>query len=111
MAGDPLPPIVDAPLFIVPRVLEGLRAYRTAQKNVSGPDAARLRAAIDGLAERLLAGVEAHPTRFWVLTQCRKTLDSLGAAEPAARQQLRIELEKLMEILGVANADAALGFT
>ena len=108
MAGDPLPQIVDAPLFIVPRVLEGLRAYRAAEKNIFGADAARLRAEIDGLTERLLAGVEAHPTRFWVLTQLRKTQDAVGNVEPAAREQMRIELGKLMDILGIASTDGAL---
>lgn len=108
MAGDPLPPIVDGPLFIVPRVLERLRAYRAAPKDLPGADAARLRAELDGLTERLLAGVEAHPTRFWVLTQFRKTQDALGSVEPAAREQVRVELERLLGILGIANTDGAL---
>jgi len=51
----------------------------------------------------LLAGIEAHPTRFWVLTQFRKTRDALASVEPATRERLRVELEKLADILGVAG--------
>jgi hypothetical protein len=73
MARDPMAGVKDAPLFIVPRVLEGLRAFRDGPKLADlpgvnpSPERERLAVALDDLATRLLAGVEAHPTKFWVL--------------------------------------------
>jgi len=68
MARDPLAHVVDAPLFIVPRVLDGLRAYRA--RAPSG--------LLVALADTLLAGIEAHPTKFWVLRQFQKTLEQVA---------------------------------
>ena len=101
MARDPLAAVVDAPLFIVPRVMDGLRAYRA-----SAPPGA-----LDALAATLLAGIEAHPTKFWVMQQFQKTLERVGVGDgdAAARDQLGGELEKLMDILGIASSDGVLG--
>ena len=100
MARDPLSDVVDAPLFIVPRVLESLRAYRASPKPVAD---------IDVLLDRLLAGIEAHPTKSWVLRQFQQTLDAVGSADAVACRQVRGELEKLMAMLGIASSDGVLG--
>lgn len=89
MARDPLANVVDAPLFIVPRVMDGLRAYRAS----AAPGA------LAALADTLLAGIEAHPTKFWVMQQFRKSLEQVDGGE----------LEKLMDILGIASSDGVLG--
>ena len=89
MARDPLANVVDAPLFIVPRVMDALRAYR-----VSAPPGAPV-----ALADTLLAGIEAHPTKFWVMQQFQKSLEQVDGGE----------LEKLMDILGIASSDGVLG--
>ena len=96
MARDPFSGVVDMPLFIVPRVLERLRTYRARPQPV---------AEIDALAERLLAGIEAHPTKFWVMKQFRQTLDALGSADAG----VRAELDTLMDILGIRSSDGVLG--
>jgi len=98
MARDPLADVVDAPLFIVPRVLDALRAYR------AGVPAGVL----DALAATLLAGIEAHPTKFWVMKQFQKTLERVRD-DDAARDHLGGELEKLMDILGIDSSDGVLG--
>ena len=89
MARDPLANVVDAPLFIVPRVMDALRAYRA-----SAPPGAP-----GALADTLLAGIEAHPTKFWVMQQFQKSLEQVDGGE----------LEKLMDILGIASSDGVLG--
>ena len=94
---DPLADVVDAPLFIVPRVLDGLRAYRAGS-----PSVARL-------VDTLLAGIEAHPTKFWVMKQFQKTLERVGDEDAAARDLVGGELEKLMAILGIDSSDGVLG--
>jgi hypothetical protein len=99
MARDPLADVVDAPLFIVPRVLDALQAYRARAS--PGP--------LDALATTLLAGIEAHPTKFWVMKQFQKTLERVGDGDAAARDHLGGELEKLMDILGIASSDGVLG--
>jgi hypothetical protein len=100
MERDPLAAVVDAPLFIVPRVLDGLRAYRNS---------ACLADELVQLADTLLAGIEAHPTKFWVLKQFQKTLAALGDNDAQAREYMCGELEKLMAILGIASSDGVLG--
>jgi hypothetical protein len=96
MARDPLASVVDAPLFIVPRVLDALRAYRADAPAILG-----------GLADALLAGIAAHPTNFWVMKQFQQTLD--GIDDVQVREQVAGELEKLMDILGIASSDGVLG--
>ena len=99
MARDPLADVVDAPLFIVPRVLDGLRAYRAASPS----------GLLDALVDTLLTGIEAHPTKFWVMKQFQKTLERMGDEDAAARDLVGVELEKLMGILGIDSSDGVLG--
>ena len=101
MARDPLADVVDAPLFIVPRVLDALRAYRAGLPGLAGAPAR--------LADRLLAGIEAHPTKFWVMKQFQQALAELDSGDTAARDLLAAELEKLMDVLGIRSSDGVLG--
>ena len=93
MARDPFSDLVDAPLFIVPRVIERLRAYR------AGPPC--LTQELERLVDTLLAGVEAHPTRFWVMKQFQKTLDAVASDDMAVRAHVGMALGQLMDILGI----------
>ena len=108
MARDPLAFVADAPLFVVPHVLERLRAYRDGLRPADLPadlPGERLAAVLDDLATRLLAGVEAHPTRFWVMKQFQQSLETVKDDAPAAREHFRGELERLMAILGIERSD------
>jgi len=101
---DPLAGVVDAPLFIVPRVLDALRAYRERPRSAN-PAGAQL----DALLDRLLAGVAAHPTKFWVMRQFRDALQAVEGEDLEARTQFRSALEQLMDILGIGSSDGILG--
>lgn len=101
MARDPLACVVDAPLFIVPRVLDGLRAYRAASPC--------LMEELDRLVAALLAGIEAHPTKFWVMKQFQETLERVAGEDAALRDLVGAELEKLMDVLGIDSSDGVLG--
>ena len=92
MVRDPLRDVADAPLFIVPRVLEGLRGYRPRLEGLAAAEFEHLRG-------RLLEGIEGHPTKFWVMQQFQKSLEQVDGDE----------LEKLMDILGIASSDGVLG--
>jgi hypothetical protein len=111
MARDPMAAVKDAPLFIVPRVLAGLRAFRDGPKLADlpgvnpSPERERLAVALDDLAARLLAGVEAHPTKFWVLKQFQESLESVREEDAEAREHFAAELDRLMAILGIDSSD------
>ena len=93
MKRDPLRDVVDAPLFIVPRVLERLRALRPAL------DGAAL-AGFEHLRGCLLEGIEGHPTRFWVLRQVQKALGAVEGEDAESRQHLHTALKELLAIIG-----------
>ena len=95
MARDPLHGVVDAPLFIVPRVMEGLRAYRPGLEGLAAAEFERLR-------RRLLEGIEGHPTRFWVLKQVQKSRDVVEGKDISARKQFNAALEALLAIVGAS---------
>ena len=112
--GDPFEFVQDAPLFIVPRTLARLRAFRDGPKLADlpgvnpSPERERLAVVLDDLATRLLAGVEAHPTKFWVLKQFQESLETLRDEDTEAREHVGIELERVMDILGIASSDGVL---
>jgi len=103
MARDPFEFVEDAPLFIVPRVLDALRAYRAAPR-LDGVPAAEL----DGLLDRLLAGIERHPTKFWVLKQFQKSLLAVDNQDAEERERFRHALERIMDIVGIEDSDGFL---
>ena len=99
MAEDPFRWVADAPLFVVPRMLEALRAFRARPG---------LDAELERLANRLIAGVAAHPTRFWVLKQCQPVLEAARDGSVETRARISTELVQLMDILGIERADGLL---
>ena len=103
MERDPLEGMADAPLFVVPRVLDGLRAFSPAFDGLPDAQRARLSAGIDSLRSRLLDGVERHPTRFWVMQQFQRSLETMKDEGAATRKHFRAALEELMGILGVED--------
>ena len=95
MVRDPLRDVADAPLFIVPRVLEGLRGYRPRLEGLAAAEFEHLRG-------RLLEGIEGHPTRFWVLKQVQKSRDVVEGKDISARKQFNAALEALLAIVGAS---------
>jgi hypothetical protein len=114
MARDPMAEVRDAPLFVVPRMLDQLRAYREGPKLADlpgtnpSPEREHLAVVLDDLVTRLLAGVEAHPTKFWVLKQFQQSLEIVEGEDTEAREHFGMELERLMGILGIASSDGVL---
>lgn len=108
MERDPLSGMADAPLFIVPRVLDGLRAYRPALEGLPDAARARLSAELDSLRGRLLEGIAAHPTKFWVMKQFQRALEAVKEEDANARRQFGAALEGLMTILGIEDRSGVL---
>jgi len=101
MAEDPFQRVRDAPLFVVPRTLDALRAFR------DGPglddDLARV-------TDRLLAGVAAHPTKFWVLKQFQPVLEGARDESAETRERVGAGLRHIMDILGIESSDGVLTY-
>jgi len=114
MPSGPLERITDAPLFVVPRTLDALRAWRAGPKLADlrreAPEHARLAAELDRLGERLLGGIGAHPTRFWAMLQIRQSLEAVAGERPRARRYFCQELEHLLAILGIDDVDGLVAF-
>ena len=114
--NDPMAQVRDAPLFVVPRMLATLRAYRIGPKlaDLPGPNPSpereRLAAELDRLAGALLAEVERDPTKFWVLKQFQQSLEAVDEAYPEALEHFGNELEHIMDMLGIESADGLLSF-
>ncbi|CAH0239559.1 hypothetical protein SRABI118_02679 [Massilia sp. Bi118] len=113
---DPFEFVQDAPLFVVPRTLEQLRAFREGPKLADlpgvnpSPERERLAVVLDDLTTRLLAGIEAHPTKFWVLKQFQESLEIVREEDTEAREHFGMELERLMEMLGIESSDGVLTY-
>lgn len=101
MSRDPLAGMADAPLFVVPRVLDALHAFRPCFEDLRDEESARLAAEFDRLLGRLCEGIERHPTRFWVMRQFQRSLEAIGSEDRPARRQAARALETLMAILGI----------
>ena len=116
MSRDPFDLVADAPLFVVPRMLDDLRGYRDGAKLADlpgpslSPERERLAAELDRLAERLIEGIEAHPTKFWVLKQFQRSLEAVREEDAEAREHVGTELERLMAILGIESSDGVLAY-
>jgi hypothetical protein len=116
MARNPLEFVVDAPLFVVPHMLERLRAYRDGPKLADlpgtnpSPERERLAVVLDDLATRLLAGIKAHPTKFWVMKQFQQSLEIVREEDTEAREHFGAELERLMAIVGIVSSDGVFAY-
>lgn len=114
MPSGPPERITDAPLFVVPRTLEALRAWCDGPKLVclsrEEPGQERLTAELDRLGRRLLAGIQTHPTRFWAMLQIRNALEAVADERSRERYRFCQELERLLPILGMEDVDGLITF-
>ena len=110
--GDPYSLVEDAPLFVVPRTLDALRAFRAAPRleALHDDERARLGPAIDRVADRLIADVATRPTKFWALKQFQPVLEAVQHGDTETRDQVGAELEDLMDILGIERSDGVLAY-
>jgi len=108
MARDPLDGMADAPLFVVPRVLDRLRAFQPVFDSLPEAQCVRLASEFDSLRGRLLEGIEGHPTKFWVMKQFQRSLEALRSEDATARRQAGQAFQALMGILDVDDPDGVI---
>lgn len=114
MDYDPLSDVIDEPLFIDQTVLEDLREFRHAEKLAdlpgvdTGDEKTRLSTVLDALLDRLIEGVETHPSKLWVLTEFQAALELVQDEDTEGREHFGVELGGIMEILGIVSSDGLL---
>lgn len=116
MNYDPISNVADEPLTVPQNVVDALAEFRASSKFdlLPGVDATaerdRLTDLINGLADQLLAGVVEHPSKLWVMQKFQTALMQLEDHDTEAREHLGMELERLMDILGIESSDGLLSF-
>ncbi len=104
---DPIDDVDDEPLHITPATLDALREFQQTDKLTHLPgtnvleEKARLTARLDALTTSLLAGVQAHPSKLWVMQQFQQVLREMEGEDTEAREHFGMELEEVMDILGI----------
>jgi len=68
----------------------------------------RCEVALNALIERLIAGLQTHPSKQYVLQQFRITLASFQNEDSEEKDRLLLYLEQIMEIAGVLSSDGML---
>ena len=113
---DPLSKVDDEPLHINAGIFQALVSFRSQTKllNLPGTDTVlereRLSKVANCVADALIRDVEANPSKRWVMRQFQIFLVTLGAEDTEGREHLGAELERLMDILGIASSDGLLAF-
>lgn len=113
---DPLSEVIDSPLSITADTLGLLREFRASEKFTDLPglnrseEQSRLSAALDGLLDQVIAGVQANPSKLWVMRQFQPVLDSLRSEDTEGREHFGAHLGQVMDILGIESSDGLLGF-
>jgi len=116
MTYDPLSEVIDEPLRVDVRVMESLGQFRAREKlpNLPGVDPTlereRLSSVLNGLVDDLLAGLEEHPSKLWVLTQFQRALIQVEMEDTEGREHFGLEMENIMDLLGIESSDGLLSF-
>lgn len=113
---DPLQEVTDAPITVNAGVLDALAAFRTGRKRTdldeSEPDepSRGLSPNLDALADRLMQGIGANPTKRWVMAQFQQSLEPVVHFDEEGRKRFGEELRNLMRLLGIESDDGLLDF-
>jgi hypothetical protein len=116
MTYDPLSEVVDEPLHIDKGALASLTVFRTGEKLLHLPgvdptlERERLSKVLNELLDDLLAGIERNPSKLWVLTQFQRALVQVESEDTEGREHFGMEIEHIMDILGIESSDGLLSF-
>lgn len=116
MFYDPISEVVDEPLEIDERVMSELTQFRSKPKlqYLPGVDPTaereRITKVVDALANKLIADVRTNPSKLWVLKQFQPYLIKVQNEDTEVREHFGLEIEELMDILGIESSDGLLSF-
>ena len=114
MRYDPLSEVIDAPIEIDDSTLVKLHILRVIEKFAHLPgvntveEQARLSGVLNNLLDRLIGGVQANPTKLWVLTEFQHSLKLVEGEDTEGRDHFGTELESIMDVLGIESSDGLL---
>ena len=113
---EPLSQVIDAPISANGALVEELESFRRRPKFELLPgvdtqrEKSRLEAILDGVVFALIAGIGDNPSKLWVMRQFEKGLLKVQHEDTEAREHFGLELERLMDILGIESSDGVLSF-
>lgn len=116
VAHDPLDDVVDEDLIVDAGMLERLSAFRRRAKLVDLPgvdptaERARLSDTLNHLADTLLWGLVANPTKLWAMRQFQRSLARVENEDTEGKDHFGTELETIMGVLGIESSDGLLTF-
>lgn len=122
MSFDPISIIVNNPLSIDNSTLQKLNELQIefTFNELPGPDEdeefqktdeiQRLQSAMNDLLNVLVENILRNPSKLWVLSQFKNTLEIIENEDTEARELFGIYLEKIMSILGIESSDGLLAF-
>lgn len=102
-------PSSPRPLQVDAERLGRLRALRAEDKFLDLPglkaaeERRRLEPLMNDLLDRLLRGIEAHPTDVWVIEQMDRTVDAFHLEDTEARERCIAYLERVFDIFGIPD--------
>jgi hypothetical protein len=114
MSYDPLAEVVDEPIEMDESTVVKLHILRMVEKFTSLPgtntleEKARLSAVLNDLLNRLIGGVQANPTKLWVLAEFQHSLKLVESEDTEGREHFGTELESIMDVLGIESSDGLL---
>ncbi|MDB5932614.1 MAG: hypothetical protein JWR60_4321 [Polaromonas sp.] len=116
MQLDPITNITDMPLVISASVISQLKKFRQEPK-VAGlpgidpePERERLSRVVNQLVDTLLIGLPANSSKLWALKQFQVTLEAVQYEDTEGREHFGLEIERIMDILGIQSSDGLLSF-
>lgn len=115
MTFDPLVEVIDESLAVNAKIMQEISAFRRREPKLPmlpGTDVseerARLSKVVNDLVDRLIQGIESHPTKLWVLTEFQRSLELVEQEDTEGREHFGMELEQIMDILGIESSDGLL---
>jgi len=115
MSYDPLHEVIDAPIEIDDSTVTKLHILKMVDKFGSLPgdntaaEKQRLSTVLNDLLGRLISGIQANPTKLWVLTEFQQSLMLVESEDNEGREHFGTELESIMDVLGIESSDGLLG--
>lgn len=116
MTYDPLSEVINEPLHIDGRAIASLTEFRSREKLLHLPgidttlERERLLKILNALLDELLAGIEKNPSKLWVLAQFQHALVQVQMEDTEGREHFGMEVEHIMDILGIESSDGLLSF-
>lgn len=116
MSKDPLAAVVEESLTVDDLALQALRDFRREEKLALLPgvdtsdERARLTRKLNDLADVLLRDVKRNPSKRWVMSQFQRALEGMDQEDTESREHFGMELEHVMDILGIDSSDGLLTY-